>query len=74
MEKIKPKPMTAYERRKVTEQRKKAQGLTKKAYYQNQKDIELVSQVKEQLQNQGEDCTNDEAVAHIFDFYRKNAL
>lgn len=72
MESVKPKPMTAYERRKVTEQRKKAQGLTKKSYYLGRDHIELIKTVKEQLSD--DNATNDEALAYILNYYKQNAL
>ena len=73
MKPAKPKPMTEYERRKVTEERKKAQGLTKKSYYVSQADIELIKEVKAELEEYSP-TTNDEALSHILNFYRHNAL
>lgn len=73
MESTKPKPKTAYERRKVTEERKKAQGLTKKSYYVSQADIDLIKDVKKELEEYSP-TTNDEALSHILNFYRHNAL
>lgn len=71
----KSKPMTEYERRKVTEQRKKDLGLTKKTYYLSQEDIELIKSVKTMLEVSNDDkVTNDEAIEYIFSFYKQNAL
>ncbi len=74
MESNKPKAMTAYERRKRMDERKKAQGYTRKSYYQHQTDIELIHQVREQLAAKDDQATNEEALSYILDFYRKNAL
>lgn len=65
---------TAYDRRKVTEERKKAEGYTKKTYYQSKQDIDLIKQVKESLSDQAGDnkITNDLALAHILQSYRDN--
>lgn len=65
----KPEPRTAYERRKVTERNKKAQGLTKKSYYLDQESLNVISGVKAKLQREKimtgseEKATNDEALS-----------
>lgn len=63
---------TPYERRKVTEERKKAQGLTKKTYYLSQPHIDLIKEVKKQLAD--DNATNDDALAYILNYHQENAL
>lgn len=67
----KPEPRTDYDRRKVTERNKKAQGLIKKSYYLDQESLNIISDVKARLQKEknmtgsDEKATNDEALASI---------
>lgn len=65
-------PKSNYQRRKEAELRKNEQGLFRRQYYQDLSDIELVNQVKRELEEAGKTATNDTALATILAFYRLN--
>lgn len=64
---------TDYQRRKLLEERKNAQGLFRRSYYQDQDTIDLINQVKAEIsESTGQTATNDMAMASIIAFYRLN--
>lgn len=63
----------ARQRRKLTEAKKKAQGLTLVSLYLNEADKAYLNQVKGELSlKQGNKATNEQSIAHIFNCCRSS--
>lgn len=64
---------TDYERRKKLEQRKKEQGLFRRQFYLNQRDLDSIERVKAELSSiTDEATTNDMAIAFFISFYNEH--
>lgn len=64
---------TDYERRKKLEQRKKEQGLFRRQFYLNQRDLDSIERVKAELSSiTDETTTNDMAMAFFIAFYNEH--
>lgn len=64
--------LTAYERRKMSDERKAKLGLQGRKFFIDQKSLDIINRAKNDLQSslpEGEKATNDMALAVILAFY-----